>query len=90
MADTLDLWLDGRFAGKLMRGETDHVEFLYAEDYLERPNPTPVSATMPTTQTRRVTPAAFEVAGPPLRARLGRLASASVARDGAEDERVVR
>lgn len=50
MADALDLWLDGRFAGKLMRGETDQVEFLYDEDYLDLQSPTPLSATMPTTQ----------------------------------------
>lgn len=50
MADALDLWLDGRFAGKLMRGETDQVEFLYDEDYLDLRSPTPLSATMPTTQ----------------------------------------
>lgn len=49
MADALDLWLDQRFAGKLMRGETDQVEFLYDEDYLDLRSPTALSATMPTT-----------------------------------------
>lgn len=47
MADVLDVWLDGRFAGKLMRGETDQVEFLYDDDYLGARNSTPLSATMP-------------------------------------------
>lgn len=47
MADVLDVWLDGRFAGQLMRGETDLVEFLYDEDYLAGRNATPLSASMP-------------------------------------------
>jgi len=50
MVDALDLWLDGQFAGKLMRGETDQVEFLYDEHYLGGRGPTPLSATIPTTQ----------------------------------------
>lgn len=47
MANVLDVWLDGRFAGKLMRGETDLVEFLYDDDYLADRNATPLSASMP-------------------------------------------
>ena len=47
MVDVLDLRLDGRFAGKLMRGELDQVEFLYDEGYLDNRNTTPLSASMP-------------------------------------------
>lgn len=43
----LDLWLDGRLAGKLMRGETDQVEFLYDEDYRRDARSTPLSVSMP-------------------------------------------
>ncbi len=43
----LDLWLDGRFAGKLMRGERDQVEFLYDDDYREESRSTPLSVSMP-------------------------------------------
>ena len=50
MADMLDVWLDGRFAGKLMRGETDLVEFIYDEDYGTGRNTTPLSASMPKTR----------------------------------------
>ncbi|MFS6529527.1 type II toxin-antitoxin system HipA family toxin [Microbacterium aurugineum] len=47
MADVLDIWLDGRLAGKLMRGETDQVEFLYDDDYLADRTATPLSVSMP-------------------------------------------
>ncbi|MDL9981206.1 HipA domain-containing protein [Microbacterium sp. ASV49] len=50
MADALDLWLDERFAGKLLRGEQNQVEFLYDEDYLGQRDATPLSATMPVTE----------------------------------------
>ena len=42
----LDLWLDGRFAGKLMRGERDQVEFLYDEGYRSDAGSTPLSVSM--------------------------------------------
>lgn len=45
--DALDLGLDGRFAGTLMRGETAQVEFLYDEEYGRDPRATPLSASMP-------------------------------------------
>ncbi|MGM7697994.1 HipA N-terminal domain-containing protein [Microbacterium sp. A84] len=44
MVDVLDVWLDGRFAGKLMRGQTELVEFLYDEEYLQKSRATPLSA----------------------------------------------
>lgn len=47
MANVLDVWLDGRLAGKLMRGERDQVEFLYDEGYREDAASTPLSASMP-------------------------------------------
>lgn len=47
MVDVLDVWLDGRFAGRLMRGQTEQVEFLYDEQYLQNPRATPLSASMP-------------------------------------------
>lgn len=47
MADVLDVWLDGRFAGQLMRGEEDLVEFLYDDGYHADPTVTPLSASMP-------------------------------------------
>lgn len=47
MVDVLEVWLDGRFAGKLMRGQTEQVEFLYDEDYLQNPRATALSASMP-------------------------------------------
>lgn len=47
MKNVLDVWLDGRFAGKLMRGERDQVEFLYYDAYREDPSSTPLSASMP-------------------------------------------
>lgn len=43
----LDLWLDGKFAGKLMRGERGHVEFLYDEAYRQDPGSTPLSVSIP-------------------------------------------
>lgn len=33
MADVLDVWLDGSFAGQFLRGEQDQVEFIYGERY---------------------------------------------------------
>ena len=33
MTDVLDVWLDGRFAGGIMRGEQEQVEFIYDGDY---------------------------------------------------------
>lgn len=48
MADVLDVWLDGRFAGQLLRGEQDQVEFLYDEEYLADQRSTPLSLSMPT------------------------------------------
>ncbi|WP_417562851.1 HipA domain-containing protein [Microbacterium sp.] len=47
MADVLDVWLDGRYAGKLMRGQQDEVEFLYDELYRADARSTPLSASMP-------------------------------------------
>ncbi|TCJ23794.1 type II toxin-antitoxin system HipA family toxin [Microbacterium sp. PI-1] len=47
MTDALDVWLDGRFAGKLMRGEQDLVEFLYDDQYRGDAEATPLSASMP-------------------------------------------
>ncbi|WP_226531245.1 type II toxin-antitoxin system HipA family toxin [Microbacterium paraoxydans] len=47
MADVLDVWLDGRLAGSVMRGETDQVEFLYDEGYLADRTATPLSVSMP-------------------------------------------
>lgn len=48
MADVLDVWLDGRFAGQLFRGETDQVEFIYDEGYQADRASTPLSWSMPT------------------------------------------
>lgn len=48
--DTLDLWLDGRLAGQLHRGEMGEVEFLYEIDYLGDPVSTPLSVSVPKTQ----------------------------------------
>ena len=45
--DVLDLWLDGKFAGKLMRGQTGAVEFSYDEAYLAQRNATKLSLSMP-------------------------------------------
>ncbi len=45
--DVLDLWLDGRYAGQLFRGETGLVEFLYDEAYRSGPAATPLSVSMP-------------------------------------------
>lgn len=47
MADALDVWLDGRFAGKLMRGGQEQVEFLYDDHYRGDDDSTPLSASMP-------------------------------------------
>ena len=44
---TLDLWLEGRLAGHLMRAETGEVEFAYRESYRNNPRATPLSVTMP-------------------------------------------
>lgn len=43
----LDVWLDGRFAGKLLRGERHEVEFLYDDRYRADPRSTPLSISMP-------------------------------------------
>ncbi|WP_404435850.1 type II toxin-antitoxin system HipA family toxin [Microbacterium aerolatum] len=43
----LDLWLDGRLSGKLMRGEADQIEFLYDEAYRQDTGSTPLSVSMP-------------------------------------------
>jgi serine/threonine-protein kinase HipA len=48
MRDVLDVWLDGRFAGQLMRGERDQVEFLYDDLYRTDVRTTPLSASIPT------------------------------------------
>lgn len=45
--DVLDLWLDGRFAGKLMRGQAGTVEFSYDETYLAQGNITRLSLSIP-------------------------------------------
>ncbi|WP_337004386.1 MULTISPECIES: type II toxin-antitoxin system HipA family toxin [unclassified Microbacterium] len=45
--NALDLWLDGRLAGTLMRGERDLVEFLYDESYRADVHSTPLSVCMP-------------------------------------------
>lgn len=45
--DTLDLWLDGKHAGKLHRGHAGDVEFLYTEQYAHDLSTTPVSLSMP-------------------------------------------
>ena len=46
-ADALDIWLDGHFAGKLMRGISDQVEFAYDSNFLDVRS-TPLSVSMPT------------------------------------------
>lgn len=48
--DILDLWLDGRHAGALMRGQSDDVEFSYDSDYFGRRGATPLSVSMPLVQ----------------------------------------
>ena len=48
--DILDLWLDGRLAGSLMRGPTEEVEFSYDEDYFGSRGVTPLSVRMPLVQ----------------------------------------
>lgn len=47
MDSVLDVWLDGRLAGTLLRGEEDQVEFLYEETYRRDPSSTPLSISMP-------------------------------------------
>lgn len=48
--DILDLWLDGRLAGALMRGSSSAVEFSYDADYFSSRGATPLSVSMPLTQ----------------------------------------
>lgn len=45
--DTLDLWLEGRFAGQILRGNTGEVELIYDKEYLDEPSSTPLSVSMP-------------------------------------------
>ncbi|MHA3683482.1 type II toxin-antitoxin system HipA family toxin [Leucobacter sp. HY1908] len=45
--DTLDLWLDGRLAGQLLRGVAGDVEFIYDAAYSHDPYATPVSMSLP-------------------------------------------
>lgn len=49
-SDMLDLWLDGRLAGSLMRGPSDDVEFSYSSDYFGSRGATPLSVSMPLVQ----------------------------------------
>ena len=48
--DVLDLWLDGEFAGKLMRGQSGAVEFSYDETYVHQKHATRLSLSMPVAQ----------------------------------------
>lgn len=48
--DILDLWLDERLAGSLMRGPQGEVEFSYDADYFARRGATPLSMSMPLVQ----------------------------------------
>lgn len=48
--DILDLWLDGRLAGSLMRGPADEVEFTYDPNYFDSHGMTPLSVSMPLIQ----------------------------------------
>ena len=48
--DVLDLWLDGWYAGQLLRGVSGEVEFLYDLEYLSDPESTPLSVSLPKTQ----------------------------------------
>ncbi|MGR4010832.1 HipA domain-containing protein [Leucobacter sp. 1207-22] len=48
--DVLDLWLDGKHAGSLMRGTTDEVEFSYEDAYFSTHGATPLSVSMPLVQ----------------------------------------
>ncbi|MFF8816993.1 HipA domain-containing protein [Leucobacter sp. NPDC015123] len=48
--DILDLWLDGRLAGSLMRGRSGDVEFSYDSDYFGSRGATPLSVSMPLVQ----------------------------------------
>lgn len=47
---TLDVWLSGRFAGQLHRGQNDHVEFIYDENYTRQTSATPLSLSIPTSR----------------------------------------
>lgn len=47
MTDVLDVWLDGRFAGGIMRGEQEQVEFIYDGDYRGDAGSTALSVSMP-------------------------------------------
>lgn len=46
---TLDVWLEDRLAGQLMRAENGDVEFAYTEAHLATPQSTPLSVSMPLT-----------------------------------------
>lgn len=48
--DVLDLWLDGRHAGQLLRGPEGQVEFLYDPRYRSDTEATPLSVSMPKVQ----------------------------------------
>lgn len=48
--DVLDLWLDGKRAGSLMRGATNEVEFSYDAEYFGSREATPLSVSMPRVQ----------------------------------------
>lgn len=48
--DVLDLWLDARHAGQLLRGASGQVEFLYDPDYRSDTETTPLSVSMPKAQ----------------------------------------
>lgn len=45
--EVLDLWMDGSFAGQLMRAETDEVEFRYDDSYRFKRASAPLSTSMP-------------------------------------------
>ncbi|MSS84354.1 type II toxin-antitoxin system HipA family toxin [Actinomycetaceae bacterium WB03_NA08] len=47
MPEVLDVWVDGRFCGNIMRGEGGHVEFLYEEAYCDDSTATALSVSMP-------------------------------------------
>lgn len=47
MHETLDVWLQGQFAGQLHRGEGGLVEFVYDASYAANPATTPLSLSMP-------------------------------------------
>lgn len=48
--DVLDLWLDGKLAGSLMRGQSNQVEFTYDRAYFGSRGATPLSVSMPLVQ----------------------------------------